>query len=192
MLAMMTRHVRSFKKLAPAPSTWRELSSPPAANDVALILVPLSRSLPKDPAEISLLRRTLDLKQPSDLRAAALLALLALGLRKHEVVALDLSDLVLVGSVVCVSVRSRRRKDQGKPSFLPVTGQDARVLRQYLTRQHHQTAALTSPLFYGIEHGNDDRRKRITVNALSYWLLEVRLRARQAIAENVLALGPKR
>jgi site-specific recombinase XerC len=180
----MTQHVRSFKTATPSSASWRELRSPPAANDIIDGLIPLSRRLPKKPEEIAVLRATLDFREPSDLRAAALLVMLGVGLRKHEIVGLDLSDVVLVGSVVCVSVRSRRRREPGKRSFLPLIGADARVLRAYVLQQHEEAAALTSPLFYNIELGQTDRLKRITVNAVSYWLLELRLRARQRLAEN--------
>jgi len=175
----MTQNVRSLKNAAAAAASWRELRSPPAANDITSSLVPLSRSLPKSADELKALRAVLDLEQPTELRAAAILVLLGLGLRKHEVVALDVSDVVLVGSVVCVSVRSRARKSRGESSFLPVIGRDARVLKSYIFEQHHEAAALTSPLFYNIEHGKSDRLRRIATSTVSYWLLELRLRARQ-------------
>lgn len=175
----MTQQVRSLKNATAAAASWRELRSPPAANDVTHTLVPLSRSLPKSAEELAALRAVLDLKQPTDLRAAALLALLALGLRKHEIVTLDVSDVVLVGSVVCVSVRSRARKGRKESSFLPVIGAGAKVLKSYVLQQHDEAAALTSPLFYNIEHGKSDRLQRIATSAVSYWLLELRLRARQ-------------
>lgn len=177
----MTHHVRSLKSGAATPTSWRDLRSPPAANDVKETLVPLSRSLPRSAAEIAALRGVLDLKEPTELRAAALLVLLGLGLRKREIVALDVSDVVLVGSVVCVSVRSRARRARDKSSFLPVIGADAKVLRSYLRRQHDEAAALTSPLFYSIEHGQADRLRRIAASGISYWLLELRLRARQSL-----------
>jgi site-specific recombinase XerC len=180
----MTQHIRSFKTAKASPASWQQLRSPPAANDIIDGLIPLSRRLPKNPEELAALRATLDFREPSDLRAAALLVMLSLGLRKHELVGLDLSDVVLVGSVVCVSVVSRRRRQRGKHSFLPVIGADARVLRAYVLRLHEEAAALTSPLFYSIEHGQTDRLRRITVNAVSYWLLEMRMRARQRLAEN--------
>jgi site-specific recombinase XerD len=180
----MTHHVRSLKNATQGETSWRELRSPPAANDIIDRLVPLSRSLPKRPEEIAALHSTLDLKEPSDLRAAAMLVMLQLGLRKHELVALDVSDVVLVGSVVCVSVKSRRRRDQGKPTFLPVIGGDAKILKAYVTRQHDESAGLTSPLFYNIEHGKTDRMWRSSVNAVSYWLLELRMRARQHLVAN--------
>lgn len=182
MLATMTLHIRSLKNATKAESSWRELRSPPAANDAHETRVPLSRSLPKTPDEIALLLTTLDLTQPSDLRAAAILVMFGLGLKKRELVALDVSDLVLVGSVVCVTVRSRARGDQRKQTVLPVIGADARVLKAYIVRQHDEAAALTSPLFYSIEHGRVDRMRRITQSSLSYWLLELRLRARQRLA----------
>ena len=180
----MTQYVRPLKNVTTNSASWRELRSPPAANDILDRLVPLSRSLPKNPEEIRALHHTLDLTQSSDLRAAAMLAMLELGLRKHELVRLDVSDVVLVGSVVCVSVKSRKRGDQRKPSFLPVIGQSAKLLKAYVLRQHDEAAALTSPLFYNIERGQADRLKRITVNAVSYWLLELRLRARHAWTKN--------
>ena len=176
----MTHHVRSFKSVAAASSTWRELSSPPAANDVTLERVPLSRGVPHGAAEIELLRATLDLSRPNDLRAAALLLLLQLGLRKRELVELDISDVVQLGAVMCVRVKSRRQRDHGKQTFLPVIGTDARVLRAYLAQQQDEAAPAWSPLFYNVEHGRADRLRRITANAVSYWLLGLRLRAREA------------
>lgn len=188
----MTQHVRSLKRAAVAPASWRELRSPPAANDVKHTLVPLSRSLPKSAEEIAALRDVLDLKDPTELRAAALLVLLGLGLRKREIVALDVSDVVLVGSVVCVSVRSRARRSRDKDTFLPVIGADAKVLKAYVTRQHDEAAALTSPLFYNMEHGQADRMKRIAASAISYWLLALRLRARQALEGRATAADARR
>lgn len=176
----MTSPVRSHKTATAAVATWRELRSPEAANDIVAGLPALSRSLPKDPAEIAQLRATLDLKQPSDLRAAAMLVMLGLGLHKRELVALDVSDIVTVGSVVCVALKSRARRDKGKQTFLPVIGADSRVLRLYLAKQQDEAAALTSPLFYNIEHGHEDRLARASANSISYWLLELRLRARAA------------
>jgi len=82
---------------------------------------------------------------------------------------------------VCVAVKSRARRDQGKRTFIPVTGADARVLRRYLTTQHGEAAPLTSPLFYNIEHGRADRSARSSANSVSYWLLELRLRARATL-----------
>jgi site-specific recombinase XerD len=177
----MTSPVRSHKVAAAGASPWRDLRSPVAANDIVSGLPALSRSLPKDPAEIAQLRATLDLKQPSDLRAAAMLVMLNLGLHKREIVALDVSDIVTIGTVVCVAVKSRSRREKGKQTFLPVTGADARVLRKYLTKQHEEAAALSSPLFYNIEHGRTDHLARSSANSLSYWLLELRLRARAAL-----------
>jgi site-specific recombinase XerD len=182
----MTQYVRSFKNANAGAASWRDLSSPPAANDVAVNRVPLSRGLPKDAEEIELLRATLDVAQSSDLRAAALLVMLGLGLHKRDIVQLDVSDVVQVGSVVCVRVASRRASDKGQESFLPVIGADARTLRGYLAQQHDEAADEASPLFYNIEHGQGDRLKRITANAVSYWLLELRLRARQALAEGAI------
>ena len=180
----MTQHVRSLKNPTSREPSWRDLRSPPAANDIRNGLVPLSRSLPRNLEEIALLRATLDPKQPNELRAAAMLVMLGLGLKKRELVALDVSDVVLVGSVVCLSVKSRKRRAQGKQTFLPVIGAEARILKAYITRQHDEAAPLTAPLFYSVEHGQADRLRRITASAVSYWLLELRLRARQLFAEN--------
>jgi site-specific recombinase XerC len=179
----MTQHVRSLKSTTSSPASWRELRSPPAANDIIETLVPLSRSLPKSRDEIAVLHSILDLREPNDLRAAAILVLLGLGLKKRELVNLDVSDVVLVGSVVCVSVKSRSRRERGKPTFLPVIGADAKVLKQYVKRQHAEAAPLTAPLFYNIEHGHADRLRRIAATGVSYWLLELRLRARAFLAE---------
>jgi site-specific recombinase XerD len=174
----MTSPVRSHKTSTAAVASWRELGSGAAANDVAAGLPALSRGLPKAPGELARLRATLDLKQPGDLRAAAMLVMLALGLHKHELVALDVSDIVTIGSVVCVAVKRRARRVNGKQAFLPVSGADARVLRLYLAQQQHEAADLTSPLFYAIEHGREDRLTRASISSVSYWLLELRLRAR--------------
>jgi site-specific recombinase XerD len=178
MLATMTQSVRSFKSSGVARATWHALSSPHAANDTALDPVQLGRSLPKDPRELQALLATLDLKEPRDLRAAALLVMVRLGLRKREIVELDVSDVVMVGRVACLAVRSRKRRGRPEASFLPLLGADSRILARYLARQHHELAPLTAPLFYNVEHGREDRLTRITVNAISYWLFELRLRAR--------------
>ena len=177
----MTQHVRSLKNAAKHEPSWRELRSPPAANDVLSSLVPLSRALPKSRDEVAVLLSTLDPTQANDLRAAAMLVLLGLGLRKRELVQLDVSDVVLVGAVVCVSVKSRARRDKGRETFLPVTGGDARILRRYVESQHEEAAALTAPLFYSVEHGRIDRMRPVTPSGISYWLLELGLRARHQL-----------
>jgi site-specific recombinase XerD len=171
----MTSPIRSRK--AAAIAAWRELRSPEAANDVVAGLPALGRSLPRDPHEIAQLRAKLDLKKPSDLRAAAMLVMLTLGLHKRELVALDVSDIVTIGSVVCVAVKNRARRDQGKQRFLPVFGGGARLLRLYLGRQQAEAAALTSPLFYDVQHGREGRLTRASANSISCWLLELRMRA---------------
>jgi site-specific recombinase XerD len=192
----MISPVRTHKTVLVAVTPWRELRSPDAANDTVPGPPALSRSLPKDAREIAQLRATLDLARPSDLRAAALLVMLSLGLHKREVVALDVSDIVKVGSVVCVSIKSRSRRNERKRTFLPVIGGDARILRLYLDRQHEAAAALTSPLFCNIEHGRADRLARCSANSISYWLLELRLRARAqhkpSAARSVQARGRTR
>lgn len=180
----MTSPLRTHKTVPVAVTPWRELRSPDAANDTVHGLPALSRGLPKDAGEIAQLRATLDLTQPSDLRAAALLVMLGLGLHKRELVALDVSDIVTVGSIVCVSIKSRARRGDRKQTFLPVIGADARVLRTYLDRQHEEAAALTSPLFYNIERGRADRLARSSANSVSYWLLELRLRARAQLKQS--------
>lgn len=185
----MTSSVRLHKIAALGATPWRELRSPSAANDTVSGLPALSRSLPQDAEEIAQLYATLDLKQPSDLRAAAMLVLLDVGLHKRELVALDVSDIVTIGSVVCVAVKSRARRDKGKQTFLPLKGRGARVLRQYLAKQHEEAAPLTSPLFYNIEHGRPDRLARSSANSVSYWLLELRLRARAALKHGARPSG---
>jgi site-specific recombinase XerD len=186
----MTSPVRSHKRSRAAVATWRELRSQAAANDIVAGPPALSRGLPKATGEIARLRAALDLKQPSDLRAAAMLVMLALGLHKHELVALDVSDIVTIGSVVCVTVRSRARRHMGKQAFLPVLGADARVLQLYLTKQHHEAAALTSPLFYRTEQPRGARLARATMSSISYWLLELRSRARVSEPKPKLAFSP--
>ncbi|MDF3065797.1 MAG: hypothetical protein K0R38_1398 [Polyangiaceae bacterium] len=176
----MTFPIRSLKSGGSGAAIWRDLSSPPAANDVALNRVSLSRRLPTDAEEIELLGATLDLASTSDLRAAALLVMVALGLHKRDIVHLNVADVLMVGAAVCVRVRGRRAL--GRETFLPIIGADARTLRTYLSEQHGEAPDGGAPLFYNIEHGRADRRKRITANAVSYWLLELRLRARQVLA----------
>ena len=178
MLATMTQPVRSFKSSEAARATWHALRSPDAANDTALDPVRLGRSLPKDPRELSALLATLNLKEPRDLRAAALLVMVRLGLRRREIVELDVSDVVMIGRVACLAVRGRKRRGQAEASFLPLLGADSRILGRYLAQQHHELAPLTAPLFYNVEHGREDRLTRITSSAISYWLFELRLRAR--------------
>jgi site-specific recombinase XerC len=171
----MTRHVRSLGGKSEKTPSWRNLRSPPAANDLTDTTVSLGRALPKDPAELSALRDALELERPTELRAAALLAVLGLGLRKREIVELDCADIVRLGAVICVAVKSRARRDQGRDSFLPVIGEDARSLKAYLASRGERPPRGT-PLFCSVERGPE---RRITVNSINYWLMELRLRARR-------------
>ena len=93
---------------------------------------------------------------------------------------LDGSDIVTIGSVVCVPDKSPARRDTGKLTFFPVYGSNARVLRLYLAKQQNETAALSSPLFYDIEQRREGRLARASMSSISYWLLELRSRARAA------------
>lgn len=187
----MTQPVRSFPVAEEGRVSWRAVSSPRVANDASHVAarrraatakkpLPLGRALPKEPGEVARLLATLDLKQRHDLRAAALLVLMRLGLRKREIVELDVSDVVTIGRLVCLAVKSRVRRAGSGDSFLPVAGANARILARYVASQHDDTAALSDPLFYNVENGRDDRLTRISNNAISYWLFELRLRARAA------------
>jgi integrase len=176
---MMTSTFRAHRKVPAAALALGELRSPGPANDTESRLVSLGRAVPKSSQELKALAEQLDLRQPADLRAAALLVLLELGLRKREIVALDTADLVRVGNIVCVKVRSRARGKGAPPSLLPVLGAPARTLRSYrIFRRASGGDAL--PLFCSIHHGRRAEGQRITANAINYWLLELRLRARRS------------
>jgi integrase len=175
----MTSSFRAHRKSSNAALVIDDLRSPEPANDTIPRRVSLGRAVPTSPEELEALSEQLDLRQPADLRAAALLVLLELGLRKREIVALDTTDLVRVGNIVCVKVRSRDRSKGAPPGLLPVLGASARTLRSYkIFRRASGGDAL--PLFCNIHHGRRAEGQRITANAINYWLLELRLRARRS------------
>jgi integrase len=175
----MTSTFRARRKSQSTALVLDDLHSPEPANDTEEQLVSLGRALPKSAEELRALLRHLDQREPSDLRAAAFLVLVALGLRKREIVALDTTDLVNVGNIVCVKVRSRKRNKGAPPDLLPVLSAQARTLRAYRIFRRASSGDAT-PLFCSIQHGRRAEAKRITANAISYWLLELRLRARRA------------
>src|SRR5882724_11713903 len=60
------------------------------------------------------LRNTLDLADEDDLRAGAMLAVLCAGVRKNELVALDVGDLREVDGALAVSIRRRRQPSRAR------------------------------------------------------------------------------
>ncbi|HEX3776895.1 MAG TPA: site-specific integrase [Polyangiaceae bacterium] len=120
---------------------------------------------------------TLDSSDRDDLRVAALFLLLREGLRKNEIVRLNLGDLSDHGEQIRVVVRGGG--ESGRTSRLVEFDDPDRVelLRRYAASEHGEPRDLAAPLFWTLGRHGACRRVRITSHALSYWVTQLQRRA---------------
>jgi site-specific recombinase XerD len=127
-------------------------------------------------AVLSRLRNTLDLTDQDDLRAGAILAVLCAGLRKNELVTLDVRDVSEVDGVLCLYVRRSRGPSRSQERMVPLGADGASLLRRYCIRERLAQQAPDAPLFWTLGRHGRCRRTRITGHAVNYWLEQLRRR----------------
>lgn len=136
-------------------------------------------------AALARLKSVLDLRDPDDLRAAAILAVLSVGVRKNELIALDFSDLSETHGALQLRIRRTKQKSRVRERSVLVTAEAASLLRRYWLRERttRHARALPSagaldgqPLFWTLGRHGLCRRTRITGHAVNYWLEQLRRR----------------
>ena len=127
--------------------------------------------------ELTLMWETLDLTDRDDVRVAALFILLREGLRKNEIVHLNLGDLKDDQGVLRLRVQGSR--ENGREGRV-VSFEDhpkSSVLRRYVAFEHQEMQYVDAPLFWTLGRHGTCRRVRITSHALSYWVTQLQRRA---------------
>ncbi len=139
-------------------------------------------------AALARLKSVLDLRDPDDLRAAAILAVLSVGIRKNELIALDFSDLSDSGGALELRIRRAHVKSRVRERSVVLTAEAASLLRRYwlrqrtsrhaqaLTEQDARQGSEAQPLFWTLGRHGLCRRTRITGHAVNYWLEQLRRR----------------
>ncbi len=133
-------------------------------------------------AALARLKSVLDLRDPDDLRAAAILAVLSAGVRKNELIALDFSDLSEGTGALELRIRRANVKSRVRERTVRVSADAGSLLRRYWLRERttrHARALLSldeQPLFWTLGRHGLCRRTRITGHAVNYWLEQLRRR----------------
>jgi len=135
------------------------------------------RAEQREPEELSKMRASLDLNDRDDVRAGALLAALCSGVRKRELVNLDVRDVVDLGNALTLRIRPAEQGRRAPERLVNVLGENAELLRRYLAREHIALEAPESPLFWTLGRHGRCRRTRITGHAVTYWVGQIRRRS---------------
>ena len=134
---------------------------------------PVSRSA----GMLSRLRSSLDLTDEDDLRAGAMLAVLCAGVRKNELVGLDVSDVRETDGVVALNIRHTRTPSRAKERVVLLSAEGAALLRRYWVHERLALHPPEAPLFWTLGRHGRCRRTRVTGHAVNYWLEQLRRRA---------------
>ena len=137
---------------------------------------------PTEPFEVSEIRRmksALDLRRRADVRSAALLVVLCLGLRRGEIQRLTVADVIVVAGTTCLSVETlKQRSVRKRQRLVPVTGAtDAALLARYIRQEHGASPDSSSPLFRTAATRHPLRRGPITARAIDHAIKRVARRA---------------
>lgn len=129
---------------------------------------------PIEPEELQKLHRCLDLRRRDHVRAAALITVLGLGLRKHELVNLAIKDVVHVDGVLCLNVRTAKQRGKKRERLVPAAASLATsVLRKYVAQEHGRRPDPERPLFSTLGRHGPYQPARITPDAVDYWIAKL-------------------
>jgi integrase/recombinase XerC len=139
---------------------------------------------PVEPDELSKMRGVLDRRRRDDVRMLAMLVPLALGLRRGEVIALNVGDLKTVAGVLSFRVRTLKQRGKKRERLAPVTDpDDAALLERYTRWEHGDEPDPGAPLYLTSATRHPFRRTRLTPKAVEHRLK--RLAARAGIERRV-------
>jgi site-specific recombinase XerD len=120
--------------------------------------------------ELDKLHAALDLRRKDDVRVAALLVVLSLGLRKSELIGLTTADIVRVDGVLCLNVRTAKQRGKKRERLVPVTESlRANVINKYLAQQHWPSNQ-ARPLFSTLGRHGPYESRAITPDTVDYWI----------------------
>ena len=100
--------------------------------------MPLRPTEPFEVADVRRMKAALDLRRRADVRTAALLVALCLGLRQGEIQRLTVADVIVVGGTTCLSVETlKQRSARRRRRLVPIANvEDAALLGRYLRQEH--------------------------------------------------------
>ncbi len=122
--------------------------------------------------EFARIMARLDKRKREHVRVGALLVALRLGLRRGEIIALQLRDVIEVDGSICFSVRTLKQR-QGKRPFRVVPISDAgaaRLLRNYIEREFGRNPEPEAVLFRTLGKHGQCRVGGLTPRAVNYWV----------------------
>jgi site-specific recombinase XerD len=122
------------------------------------------------------LRNALDLSDEDDLRAGAMLAVLCAGVRKNELVGLDVGDLRDLDGTLGLSIRRTRQPSRAKERVVLLSADTSALLRRYWVHERLAQQPPDAPLFWTLGRHGRCRRTRVTGHAVNYWLEQMRRR----------------
>lgn len=121
--------------------------------------------------ELLALKAAPDRRTTAGLRVAALVAVLAVGLRKGELCRLTVGDLVMVDGQPCLRcVTLKRRSGRNARRLIPMPSDDADLLRRYIAREHGAHPSNCAPLFRTAGTRHPFRKTAMTARAVDYQL----------------------
>jgi integrase/recombinase XerD len=141
--------------------------------------MPLRPTEPFDVAEVRRMRAALDLRRRADVRTAALLVALCLGLRRGEIQRLTVADVILVGGKVCLSVETlKQRANRKRQRLVPLANEDdGALLRRYLRQEHGASPESAALLFRTAATRYPFKKGPITPRAIDHAIKRLARRA---------------
>ena len=125
------------------------------------------------------MRAALDLRRRADVRTAALLVALCLGLRRGEIQRLTVADVIVVGGKTCLSVETlKQRANRKRQRLVPLpTGDDSALLARYMRLEHGPTLERTEFLFRTAATRYPFKKGPITARAVEHTIKRLARRA---------------
>lgn len=141
--------------------------------------MPLRPTEPFHVADVRRMRVALDLRRRGDVRTAALLVALCLGLRRGEIQRLTVADVIVVGGKTCLSVETlKQRANRKRQRLVPVANEDdSAVLGRYLRQEHGATPERAALLFRTAATRYPFKKGPITARAIDHTIKRLARRA---------------
>lgn len=141
--------------------------------------MPLRPTEPFEVSEIHRMKSALDLRRRADVRNAALLVALCLGLRRGEIQRLTIRDVIVVAGRTCLSVETlKQRSARKRQRLVPIANAaDAALLARYIRQEHGAAPDPSSSLFRTAATRHPFQRGPITARAIDHTIKRVARRA---------------
>jgi len=114
----------------------------------------------------------LDRRKREHIRVGALLVALRVGLRRGEIIALRVRDVIEVDGSVCFSVRTLKQRRGKRPlRVVPISDESAaRLLRAYMDREFGRNPTPEAALFRTLGKHGECKVGELTPRAVNYWV----------------------